>query len=438
MRPLSTFYYCKGVFMYQTVKGTYDLLPNDVEKFEKIETLFRHFLDLYGYKEIKTPVFEYTGVFKKENDTSDMVTKEMYTFSPNEKDSLTLRPEGTAGVIRSFVEHKLYGSEELPVKLAYIEEMFRHERPQKGRQRQFTQMGVENIGEKSPLIDAETIALGYFYVKALGLKGVKVLINTLGDNESRLNYKKALEEYFVKYENDMCIDCRNRLHKNPLRILDCKEDHEKDFIKNAPKMEEYLSNESKKYFEDVKKYLSSLEIPFVVDDKLVRGLDYYTDTVFEVVSTNEVSGSQATLFGGGRYDNLVKEMGGPELSGIGFAMGVERIVILAEAEGVFDEYKPSIDVYVIDMVNSDPYVIEVASLLRANSYSTEMNYYSRSMKSQFKSCDRKNAKFIVIIGEDELKNRTVTLKNVQNKTQDVISIDELIDKLDELTGGDYE
>lgn len=424
--------------MYQTVKGTYDLLPSDIEKFNRVETLFRHFLDLYNYKEIKTPVFEYTGVFQKENDTSDMVTKEMYTFSPNEKDSLTLRPEGTAGVIRSFVEHKLYGSEELPLKLAYIEEMFRHERPQKGRQRQFTQMGVENIGEKSPMIDAETIALGYFYVKTLGLQGVKVLINTLGDNESRLNYKKALEKYFEEYENEMCFDCKNRLHKNPLRILDCKEDHEKDFIKNAPKMEEYLSENSKKYFNNVKKYLEELEIPYIVDDKLVRGLDYYTDTVFEVVSTNEASGSQATLFGGGRYDNLVKEMGGPELSGIGFAMGIERIVILAEAEGLFEEYKPSVDCYVIDMVNCDPYVIKVASILRANSYETEMNYYPRSMKAQFKSTERKNARFVLIIGEDELKNNTVTLKDTKNKTQDVVGLDKLIEKLDEIMEADYE
>mgnify|MGYP003317457953 CR=1 FL=1 len=213
---------------YQTVKGTYDLLAEDLLKFNELENLFRQFLNLYGYSEIKTPVFEYTGVFAKENDTSDMVTKEMYTFSPNEKDSLTLRPEGTAGVIRSFVEHKMFGNAELPVKLAYIEEMFRHERPQKGRQRQFTQMGVECIGEKNPLIDAETIALGYFYVKALGLNSIKVLINTLGDNESRLQYKNDLIEYFKPHKDELCFDCQNRLEKNPLRILDCKIDGENE------------------------------------------------------------------------------------------------------------------------------------------------------------------------------------------------------------------
>ena len=260
---------------YQTVKGTYDLLAEDVIKFNELENLFRQFLSLYGYSEIKTPVFEYTGVFKKENDTSDMVTKEMYTFSPNEKDSLTLRPEGTAGVIRSFVEHKMYGNAELPVKLAYIEEMFRHERPQKGRQRQFTQMGIECIGEKNPLIDAEVIALGYFYVKALGLESIKVLINTLGDNESRLNYKNDLINYFKPHKDELCFDCQNRLEKNPLRILDCKVDHELDIIKNAPKMK--LTESASNYFEQVKKYLDVLQIPYEVDDRLVRGLDYYTD-----------------------------------------------------------------------------------------------------------------------------------------------------------------
>ena len=422
--------------MYQTVKGTYDLLPDTMAKFNDVETLFRHFLDLYGYEEIKTPVFEFTGVFKKENDTSDMVTKEMYTFSPNEKDSLTLRPEGTAGVIRSVVENKLYGSNELPLKYAYIEEMFRHERPQKGRQRQFTQMGVECIGDKDPLIDAETIALGYFYVRTLGLSKVKVLINTLGDNESRLRYKADLIEYFKPYADQLCMDCQNRLEKNPLRILDCKIDHESDLIKNAPKMK--LTDASFEYFEKVKKYLDILEIPYEVDDKLVRGLDYYTDTVFEVVSTDEASGSQSTIFAGGRYDNLVKEMGGPELSGIGFAIGVERLLILCEAEGIFDEYKQKVDCYVINLNETFDYALTIAEELRNNSYTTEMNYYARSLKSQFKSSDRKNARFVIIIGEDEVKNNMVTFKDSLTKAQESIRKEELVDRLDKLMEDYYE
>ncbi len=424
--------------MLQKIKGTYDILPEDYPKFDRVETLFRHFLDLYGYREMKTPVFENTGVFQKENETSDMVSKEMYTFSMNEKDSLTLRPEGTAGIIRSFVENKMYGSQELPVKLGYIEEMFRHERPQKGRQRQFTQMGVENIGNKSPLIDAETIALGYFFIRTLGIKGIKVLVNTLGDAASRVNYKNALEAYFEPHSEELCYDCQQRLHKNPLRILDCKIDHDNEAVKNAPKMREFLTPESSEYFKKVLAYLDALEIPYEVDDKLVRGLDYYTDTVFEVVSTNEQSGSQATIFGGGRYDNLVSSMGGPELSGIGFAIGVERLLILAEAEGIFEEYKRDTDVYVIDMTKGSEYALRVASLLRNNSYKTELNVYERSMKAQFKSSDRFNAKFSLIIGEDEVKENSVSLKDNRNRKQYVVKTDELIDELDKLMEEEYE
>ena len=421
---------------YQTVKGTYDLLAEDLGKFNELENLFRQFLNLYGYSEIKTPVFEYTGVFKKDNDTSDMVTKEMYTFSLNDKDSLTLRPEGTAGVIRSFVEHKMYGNAELPVKLAYIEEMFRHERPQKGRQRQFTQMGVECIGEKNPLIDAEVIALGYFYVKALGLNSIKVLINTLGDNESRLQYKQDLIDYFRPHKDELCFDCQNRLDKNPLRILDCKVDRELDVVKNAPKMK--LTENAESYFNAVKQYLDVLQIPYEVDDRLVRGLDYYTDTVFEVVSTHEESGSQATIFGGGRYDNLVSEMGGPELSGIGFAIGVERLAILCDAEGIFDEFKTVLDCYVINLNDTKDYALNITETLRHNGLMTEMDYYGRSLKAQFKSSERKNARFVIIIGEDEVKANTVTIKDTLTKAQESVNKDELVDRLDQLMEDYYE
>lgn len=420
---------------YQTVKGTYDLLPDQMVRFNMLADLFRQFLNLYGYSEIKTPVFEYTGVFQKENDTSDMVTKEMYTFSPNGKDSLTLRPEGTAGVIRSFVENKMYAASEMPVKLGYIEEMFRHERPQKGRQRQFTQMGLECLGDKDPLIDAEVIALGYFYIKTLGLEGVKVLINTLGDAESRLGYKKDLIDYFAPHKDELCYDCQNRLEKNPLRILDCKIDRDSDLVKNAPKMR--LTEASEKYFEAVKHYLDVLGVPYEIDDRLVRGLDYYTDTVFEVVSTNEASGSQATIFGGGRYDELVREMGGPQMSGIGFAIGVERLMILCEAEEIFD-FKKSIDCYVINL-NEDPdYAFSIAEELRSNSFSTEMDYYRRSLKAQFRSSERKNARFVLIIGEDEVKDNVVTLKDTLTKAQESVKREELVERLDQLMEDYYE
>ena len=405
-------------------------MPDELKNFEDLEDSFRIMLDLYGYKLMKTPVFEYAGVFKKENDTSDMVTKEMYTFSPNGKDMFTLRPEGTAGIVRSVIQNKLY-SNELPIKLAYIEEMFRHERPQKGRQRQFTQMGIENIGEKSPMIDAEVIALGYNYIKLVGLKNVKVLINTLGDSTSRTNYSKALKEYFESYKEDLCPDCQNRLVKNPLRILDCKIDREKDYVKNAPKMKDYLTDEAKEYFEKVKSYLDTLNIPYTVEESLVRGLDYYTDTVFEVVSTDENAGAQATVFAGGRYDSLVEELGGPKLSGIGFAIGMERLLILAKAEDALAPVEEYVDCYVIDMTKSSNYALEVATELRNNFYTTELNYYDRSMKSQFKSSDRKNALYVIIIGEDELNNKTVTIKNTITKEQNTIPFDDLVSYLEE-------
>lgn len=418
--------------MYQTVKGTYDILPDDLKAYEDLEDSFRLLLELYGYKLMKTPVFEYTGVFKKENDTSDMVTKEMYTFSPNEKDSLTLRPEGTAGIIRSVIQNKLYASNELPLKLAYIEEMFRHERPQKGRQRQFTQMGVECLGDKSPLIDAEVIALGYNFIKLVGLKDIKVLINSLGDSESRLAYKDALKNYFKDYKNQLCYDCQNRFDKNPLRILDCKVDHDKDFMKNAPKMSDYLSDSAKQYFAKLKIYLDELNIPYVVDDKLVRGLDYYTDTVFEVVSTNNEAGSQATIFAGGRYDNLVEELGGPSLSGIGFAIGLERLLIMARAEDVMCEIEDGVDCYLIDVSGGSPYALKIAEELRNNFYSCVANLYERSMKSQFKSADRIKATYTLIVGEDELNNNTVTIKDNITKEQINVPYIELIKTLEDM------
>lgn len=416
--------------MYQTVKGTYDILPDDYEKRLRLKELFKDVVECYGYRTLETPIFEYAGVFKKENDTSDMVTKEMYTFSPNGKDELTLRPEGTAGVIRSVVQNKLYGSQELPLKLAYMGEMFRHERPQKGRQRQFTQLGIENIGNKSPIIDAEVIALAYNFIDMAGLENIKVLINTLGDSESRNNYTKALKEYFTPLKDKLCVDCQNRLDKNPLRILDCKVDHELDIIKNAPKMSDYLTAEAKEYFNSVKSYLDAAGIPYVVDDKLVRGLDYYTDTVFELVSTSENAGSQSTVLAGGRYDNLVKEMGGPELSGIGFACGLERLTMMVEEENSFENLELNRDFYIIDMTNSSDYGFKVATYLRNALYNVELNVYPRSMKAQFKSADRCKARYIIIIGEDELNNNTLTIKDVINKDQTVIKYDELFNYLE--------
>ena len=298
---------------YQVPRGTQDILPKDISKWHRLEELIRQFCYVYDYEEIRTPIFEHTNVFKRGNDSSDMVNKEMYTFClENSSTSLTLRPEGTAGVVRAFVEHKLYGQPDLPVKMYYVGPQCRHERPQKGRMRIFNQFGVEAIGAKDPLIDVETIALGWSFVSALGLSDLKVLINTLGDDASRAAYRQALKEHFKPEIAAMCPDCQRRYEQNPLRILDCKVDKEREIMKRAPKMEHYLNDESKAYFDAVLNGLDALGIPYEIDDRLVRGLDYYTHTVFEVVSVNEEMGAQSTVFAGGRYDGLVEYFGGPQ------------------------------------------------------------------------------------------------------------------------------
>lgn len=416
---------------YQAPRGTVDIYGEELTCWQQVEDVFRQFMHLYDYSEMRTPVFEDTGVFKRENDSSDMVNKEMYTFSVNNKDSLTLRPEGTAGIIRSYVQHKLFALGEGYQKFWYFGPMFRYERPQKGRQRQFYQFGVENLSEKSPYVDAEVIAMGYSILKALGLSHIKVCINTLGDAQSRASYRDMLRDYFKPYLDQMCGDCQRRYEQNVLRLLDCKVDHDQPFMQNAPSIRDALTPESKAYFETVCQTLDALQIPYEIDDRLVRGLDYYTDTVFEVVSTDEASGAQSTVFGGGRYDHLVDYFGGPEQSGIGFAMGMERLMILAQAEGVFNDLNNPLDCYIMTLGDTYQSGVILAAQLRAAGYRVEMNFGKRSMKSQFKSVDRFNAATVLILGEDEIANNTVTLKRVKDQLQVSIPTDQLVETMDE-------
>lgn len=414
---------------YQTPRGTYDILPDEMGYWHELERVIREKTALYRYHEIRTPYFETTNVFARENDSSDMVNKEMYTFKMGE-DSYTLRPEGTAGVIRAFDQHKLYGSMEMPARFYYMGAMFRHERPQKGRQRQFTQFGVENIGVKSPEIDAETIALGYDIVKQMGISSVKVCINTLGDDESRQAYQKALKEHFAPHLDELCTDCHRRYEQNPLRLLDCKIDHDLDCMKEAPKLSDYLSEDSKEYFQRVLKALDTLGIPYEIDERLVRGLDYYTHTVFEVVSTRPDSGAQATIFAGGRYDHFVEYYGGPEMSGIGFAIGLERLISLSQEEGhVFPE-EALCDAYVIGLGDVADSVLKIVQDLRSHGFVAEGNLVKRSLKAQFKSAERNKAKYIIIIGEDEIKNGTVNIKTTSSKEQMTISMNDICETLE--------
>lgn len=425
---------------YQVPRGTQDILPNEVSKWHRLEDMIRQFTYVYNYQEIRTPIFEHTNVFKRGNDSSDMVNKEMYTFQlENSSTSLTLRPEGTAGVVRSFVEHKMYGYPDLPMKMYYVGPQCRHERPQKGRMRIFNQFGVEVIGAKSPLLDVETIALGWSFISALGLKDMKVLINTLGDDESRAAYREALKEHFKNDIDDMCADCKRRYDQNPLRILDCKVDRDKEIMKSVPKMNDYLNEESKAYFQQVLEGLDALGIPYEVDDKLVRGLDYYTHTVFEVVSVNKEMGAQSTVFAGGRYDGLVEYFGGPEgMSGIGWAMGLERLLIALEAEGISLEEEEELDAYIMNLSPKTPGIstlaLQIVTELRAAGYRCDMDYLNRSFKAQFKTVDRKKAKVAIMVGDREVENGEVAIKEIATQKQQNVALDSIVEAMDKIFG----
>ncbi|MBP3869526.1 MAG: histidine--tRNA ligase [Faecalicoccus sp.] len=420
---------------YQIPRGAQDVLPEQSYAWQELERILRQFCYLYNYDEIRTPIFEHTNVFKRENDSSDMVNKEMYTFKlENSKTSLTIRPEGTAGTVRSFVENKMYANPDLPVKLYYMGPMSRHERPQKGRLRIFNQFGVECLGNKSPYTDVECILLAFSILKALGLKDIKVMLNTLGDDESRAAYRDALKTYFAPYVGDLCSDCKRRYEQNPLRILDCKVDHDHPCMKGVPSMKDYLNDTSKAYFDTVCSLLDKLGIPYEIDDKLVRGLDYYTHTVFEIVSQNKDMGAQSTVLAGGRYDGLIPYFGGPEgMSGIGWALGMERILIALEAEGISLAEKPGLDAFVMCLDSeARTYAFEILTELRAAGFRADMDMLGRSFKAQFKAVDRAKAKTALLIGSDEMKSGTITVKNLLNKTQESVSRDDLSAHMDAL------
>ncbi|PKK92967.1 MAG: histidine--tRNA ligase, partial [Tenericutes bacterium HGW-Tenericutes-6] len=382
------------------VKGTYDVLPNESYLWHALEEKIRETLKIYNIKEMRTPIMEYSEVFHRQNELSDMVTKETYDFDDRGDRKLTLRPEGTAGIIRSYVENKLYASQELE-KVYYIGPNFRYERPQKGRYRQFYQFGVEAIGTVDPAIDAEMIILAYDFMKRLGLKGVRVRINSLGDDDSRKAYQEALEAHFLPHEASLCDDCKARLHKNPLRILDCKVDQKHPAVLNAPTPQDYLTDQSKAYFQEVLEHLNAAKISYEIHKKLVRGLDYYSHTVFEIEADIEGFGAQNVLGGGGRYQKLVSELGGPELGGIGFACGMERLLLALEAEEVNFAKEDTLDAYVIVFNQSlKPTASKILYDLRQKNIIADMNYTQKAFKGQLKQALRLGAKYLIILGEE--------------------------------------
>ncbi|WP_341960842.1 histidine--tRNA ligase [Planococcus maritimus] len=415
----------------QAPRGTYDVLPQDSAKWQEIEQTINRLCNLYQYKEIRTPVFEHTELFQRGvGDTTDIVQKEMYTFQDRGDRSLTLRPEGTASVVRSYVENKLFGQPDQPVKLYYTGPMFRYERPQAGRMRQFVQFGVEAIGSKDPAIDAEVIALAMDVYKSSGLKSLRLVLNSLGDTESRLAHKQALIEHFAPSIEEFCGDCQNRLEKNPLRILDCKVDREHPLMATAPSLADYLNEESSAYFAEVKGYLDELGIRYVVDPNLVRGLDYYNHTAFEIMSEAEGFGAITTLAGGGRYNGLVEDLGGPESPGIGFAMSIERLLLALEMEKVEIGQDQSLDAYVIAMdAASKKKAVAVVRDLRASGISADMDFTDRKMKAQMKSADRKQARFVVVIGESELESGKAAVKEMATRDQQEVAFGELAENI---------
>ena len=410
--------------MIQKPKGTLDLFGSDAKAYEYVINYMSSFLNIYNYNYVKIPTFESSELYKRGvGESSDIVNKEMYDFTDKSDRNMTLRPEFTAGVVRMYLENKLYSKE--VNKFYYYGSAFRYERPQSGRYREFTQFGVESFGIKNPYFDAEVISIAYKMLTDLGLKNLTVKINTLGDNESRNNYRDALKKYFEDKLDNLCEDCKNRFNTNVLRILDCKVDNESVVLKSAPKTVDYLTEESKKYFEDLKTALNVLEVPFKEDSSLVRGLDYYTDTVFEIIYENSELGNASVVCGGGRYDNLVNELGKINTPAIGFSIGVERLVLLLKEAGV-NLINNKIDIYVMNL-GEDKYAYEVVDMLRNSGFITETDYLNKSMKAQFKLVDDLNPNYVVIIGEDEAKGNYVTVKDNLTKENKKIEFDELVE-----------
>ncbi len=407
-------------------RGCQDILPGEVEYWQKIENYLRRVCALYNYKEIRTPIFESANLFHRDQaDSSDMVTKETYDFKDRGDRDLTLRPEGTAGAARAYIENKLYVDNQV-TKLYYMGPIFRYERPSQGRQRQFHQFGVEAYGSNDPLLDAEVIALACTAIKGLGLTGVKVKINTLGDEESRKRYKDVLVNYFSQYKDDLCEDCKNRLVKNPLRILDCKVDSDKDYFKTAPIITDYLSEESKEHFNKVVNALKDMNIDYEIDPTLVRGLDYYTYTVFEIVANIKDFGAANTICAGGRYNNLVKDLEGPETPAVGLAFGMERLILALKSEEKLPNVSKATHAYFIALgEEAREKSLNIMNTLRYQGLMCDMDYQAGSLKSQFKKADKNNAIFTLILGSDELAKGVINVKNNETDVQETVNLGEL-------------
>ena len=410
--------------LIKAVRGTKDIIGEEAKKYVYISNVAQKMFENYGYNFVKTPIFEETELFKRGiGEATDVVEKEMYTFKDRGDRSITLRPENTASLVRCYLENAIYAKEEIS-RFYYNGSMFRYERPQAGRQREFNQIGLEVFGEKSPKVDAEVIAIGYKFLEKLGITDLEVKINSVGSKESRTIYREKLVEHFKSHLDDMCEDCRDRINRNPLRLLDCKVDKDKDFYKSAPNIIDFLFEDERKHYEDVKKYLDVFGIKYTEDPTLVRGLDYYSSTVFEIV-TNKL-GSQGTVLGGGRYDNLLKELGDKDIPAVGFATGVERIMML-----LGENYpKNNPDVYIAWLgENTSETALKIAESLRDNDIKVYIDYSEKGMKSHMKKADKLSVRYCIILGEDELNKGIVLLKDFSTREQKEVKIEEIINQI---------
>ena len=402
----------------QKPKGTQDILPADSAKWQYVENVARETFKKYNYGEIRTPMFEHYEVISRSvGDTTDIVTKEMYDFHDKGDRHITLRPEGTAPVVRSYVENKLFAPEvQKPVKVYYIGSMFRYERPQAGRLREFHQLGVECFGSKNPATDVETIAMAYQLFNTLGIKDVTLHLNSLGNTESRLAYRQALIDYLTPMRESLSKDSQRRLDENPLRVLDSKEKEDKVAVENAPSILDYLDEESQAHFDEVRTMLDSLNIPYVIDTNMVRGLDYYNHTIFEFITT--IDKSELTICAGGRYDSLVEYFGGPETAGFGFGLGLERLLLVLDKQGM--------DVYIAVLGSgANGKALELVQAIRYQGFKAERDYLGRKIKAQFKSADTFKAKTVITLGESEVESGQVNVKNNATREEVTVSFEEL-------------
>ena len=406
----------------KSIKGTLDVLPAESHKRQFVEHTCLEIAENFGFREIRTPVFEHTELFQRGvGDTTDVVQKEMYTFNDKGDRSITLRPEGTAGVVRSYLEHGLY-NEPMPQKMCYITSCYRYEKPQAGRLREFHQFGIECLGAASPAADAEVIGVAQNIFDFLGVQNIQLEINSIGCPTCRKEYHKALKAYFDSHTGELCATCNDRLSRNPMRILDCKSPVCSEIAKDAPKVTDFLCDDCKTHFASVQKYLKAMGIDFKVNPTIVRGLDYYSKTVFEFVSTD--IGSQGTVCGGGRYDGLVEEVGGPKTAALGFGMGIERLMLLMENQGLAFPSPAQCELYIASMgENALEKAAAIAHALRKEGMHTEFDVVGRSVKAQMKYANKIGAKFTVVLGDSELESGIVKLKNMNSGEETELRLD---------------